>query len=300
MPASDPYAQRAGAFMKNASRQYSPRQPTIDTTKPSIARVYSYYLGGKDHFPVDREMANYAEDVVPGVTELALGNRAFVQRATRYLAAERGMRQFLDIGSGLPTDGNVHEIAHESIRDARVVYIDKDPIVQAHARALLTDNATTTVLAEDLTEPEKILKEAERTGLIDLGKPVALMLGGILHHIEDHQDPGGLTRRLCAALCPGSCLVISHFCRPDDAEFPEDADHARRLEVAFMAKLKAGRWRGTEVIRAYFGDWPLVEPGLVPLNNWRPLPPSAKVPGSYLMPARNMRLIIGGVAVKPL
>ncbi|MUL40266.1 SAM-dependent methyltransferase [Streptomonospora sp. PA3] len=286
-------------FMKRAGQAYDPVPPDIDTDKASIARVYSYYLGGKDHFQADREMADYAESVVPGVTDLALGNRAFVQRATRYLAAERGIDQFLDIGSGLPTDGNVHEIAHESIPTAHVVYVDNDPIVLAHGRALLDDSDTTVVLQNDLTRPQEVLDAAQRTGLIDLDRPLALILGGILHHLADDQDPGGIARLLRDALAPGSCLVVSHFCEPDAAESPKDAERARRLQAAFLERLKTGRWRTPAEIRDYFGDWDLVEPGVVPLNKWRPLPPDAKSNGSYTMPPRNESLILGGIAVKP-
>ncbi|WP_461003955.1 SAM-dependent methyltransferase [Streptomonospora sediminis] len=285
--------------MKRAGTANRAGPPEINTEKASIARVYSYYLGGKDHFAVDRDMANYAESVVPGVTDLALGNRAFVQRATRYLAAERGLDQFIDIGSGLPTDGNVHEIAHESVPGARVVYVDNDPIVLAHGRALLADYRTTLVISEDLTTPQQVLAAAQRTELIDLNRPVALMLGGILHHLSDEEDPGGITRLLRGSLAPGSCLAISHFCEPGSAEFPKDAERARRLQSAFLERLKTGMWRTTEAIGGYFGDWELVEPGLVPLNKWRPLPPDAKSAGTYAMPPRNENLIIGGVAVKP-
>ncbi|GAA4888542.1 SAM-dependent methyltransferase [Streptomonospora salina] len=285
-------------FMKRAGGAYTEPTP-IESDKASIARVYSYYLGGKDHFEIDRDMANYAESVVPGVTDLALGNRAFVQRATRYLAAERGIEQFLDIGSGLPTDGNVHEIAHESVPDAHVAYVDNDPIVLAHGRALLENNRTTLVLQNDLTRPEEVLTEAERLGLLDLQRPVAVMLGGILHHLSDAEDPGGIARRLRDAVVSGSCLAVSHFCEPDSAQFPDEADRARRLQAAFQERLKAGLWRTAERIQSYFGDWNLVEPGLVPLNRWRPLPPDAKSLGSYTMPPRNAKLIVGGVAVKP-
>ncbi|QBI53368.1 SAM-dependent methyltransferase [Streptomonospora litoralis] len=286
-------------FMKRAGDAYSPVVPEINTEKASIARVYSYYLGGKDHFEVDRDMANYAESVVPGVTDLAMGNRAFVQRSTRYLAAERGIDQFLDIGSGLPSDGNVHEVAHESNPRARVVYVDNDAIVLAHARALLADNNTTVVLCNDLTRPQEVLQEAENTGLIDLSRPLGLMLGGILHHLADDEDPDGIARLLREVLAPGSSLVVSHFCEPDPAELPEDARRAERLQTAFLERLKTGMWRTPDQIRAYFGDWPLVEPGLVALNKWRPLPPDAKSAGSYTMPPRNENIIVGGVAVKP-
>ncbi|WP_369406287.1 SAM-dependent methyltransferase [Nocardiopsis trehalosi] len=284
--------------MKKAGERYQP-PPNIDMTKPSIARVYSYLLGGKDHFEVDREMANYAENAVPGVTDLALGNRAFVQRAVRHLAETTGLRQFLDIGSGLPSDGNVHEIAHQAAPDCRVVYVDNDPMVLAHARALLADDRTTVVVTADLNQPADILTQAERSGIIDFGRPVGLILGGILHHLHDHEDPGRLTRELCGALAPGSHVAISHFHRPDPAAHPRDAEHARRLQKAFLDKLSTGLWRSTEEIRAYFGDWELLPPGLVPLNEWHPLPRGDDRPGAYLMPNRNRRIIVGGVARRP-
>ncbi len=285
-------------FLKNAGKRYNPPL-NIDMTKPSIARGYSYYLGGKDHFEVDRTMADHAEEVVPGTTELALGNRAFVQRAVRYLSAERGIDQFLDIGSGLPSDGNVHEIAHEDAPHAHVVYVDNDPIVLAHARALLTGDSSTVVITADLLRPQEVLHEAEKSGLIDFGRPVGLILGGILHHLHDREEPRRLTRELCDALAPGSHLAISHFHRPDSTQFPSDALRAEHLEKAFLQKLGTGRWRTHEEIASYFGDWTLVEPGMVPLNEWRPLPLSTRVPGSYRMPQRNCKLIAGGIARKP-
>ncbi|MDA2814353.1 SAM-dependent methyltransferase [Nocardiopsis sp. RSe5-2] len=285
-------------FLKRTGQKYT-EPPDIDLTKPSIARVYSYFLGGKDHFEADREMANYAEGVVPGVTDLALGNRAFVQRAARYLATEAGIEQYLDIGSGLPTDGNVHEVVHESTPHGRVVYVDKDPMVLAHARALLADNNTTIVLKADLTAPKAVLQEAVATGLIDPDRPVALMLGGILHHLQDEEDPGGITRELCDALAPGSHLVISHFCRPDAVRSPKSAKRAEALQKAFMEKLGHGLWRTREEILSYFQGWPLVEPGLVPLNDWRPLPKESAQAGNYVMPPRNKHIIIGAIAKKP-
>ncbi|MBB4930386.1 SAM-dependent methyltransferase [Lipingzhangella halophila] len=267
-------------------------------SQPNVARVYSYYLGGKDHFAVDRDMANYAEDVVPGVTDLAMANRAFVQRAVRYLA-ERGIRQFLDIGSGLPTDGNVHQIAQETIPGARVVYVDHDPMVLTHSRALLTDNATSLVIKEDLTCPQKILNAEGSRYLLDLKQPVGLILGGILHHLHDSQAPLRHTRELCDALSPGSYLAISHFCHPDAAENPTDAERAERLQQAFLEKLSTGLWRSHEEILAYFCGWEMLDPGLVPLDEWHPLPTGSSLAGSYRMPPRNRQIILGGVARKP-
>lgn len=294
MPGLDP-----PEFLKNTGQDY-PEPPDIDMTKPSIARVYSYYLGGKDHFEVDRTMANYAEGVVPGVTDLALGNRAFVQRAARLLASnDIGMDQFLDIGSGLPSDGNVHDIVHEKNSRATIVYVDNDPIVLAHARALLADDHSTSVVTADFNEPAEVLKEAALTGLIDFERPVGLMLGGIVHHIENRYDPLGSMRAYLAALAPGSHVAISHFCRPDPAHAAKSAQRAADLERAFIDKLSTGRWRTPGEIADYFGDWTLLPPGLVPLNDWHPLPSGSPVPGAYLMPPRNRSIIIGGVARKP-
>ncbi|CAM4179015.1 SAM-dependent methyltransferase [Nocardiopsis rhodophaea] len=284
-------------FLKHLGAKYNPPQQ-VDMTKPNIARVYSYFLGGKDHFEVDREMANYAAEIVPGVNEIAMGNRAFVQRAVRYLATERGIRQFLDIGSGLPTEANVHEIAHEADKDAHIVYVDKDPIVLAHARAILSDLDTTDVITADLLRPEDILTAPETRKLLDFNQPIGLMLGGILHHLSDDQDPGGVTRDLCDALAPGSFLTISHFAKPERQVHPGEHDRALSLERAFIDKLGTGRWRDREEILSYFCGWELVEPGLVPLEDWRPLPPQARVPGAYSMSSTTRLLICGGVARK--
>ncbi|WP_338022679.1 SAM-dependent methyltransferase [Allosalinactinospora lopnorensis] len=271
--------------------------PEIDMSKPSIARVYSYFLGGKDHFRVDREMANHAEGAVAGVTDLVMGNRAFVQRAVGCMA-EQGIRQFLDIGSGLPTDRNVHQIAHRTAPEARVVYVDNDPMVLAHARAFLADHGTTAAINEDLTTPRKILDAEGTRQLLDLNRPVGLVLGGVLHHLHDSEEPQRLTRELCDALVPGSHIAVSHFCRPDPEEHPADAERAERLERAFLEKLGTGRWRGHDEVLGAFCGWEMLPPGLVPLDEWRPSPVGSTGPGSYRMPTRNRRLIIGGVARK--
>ncbi|RNL86104.1 SAM-dependent methyltransferase [Halostreptopolyspora alba] len=285
------------AFLKKLSERYK-APDEIDMSKPSIARVYSYYLGGKDHFEADRDMANYAEDVVPGVTDLAMANRAFVQRAVRHMA-DLGIHQFLDVGSGLPTDGNVHQIAKETTPDARVVYVDHDPMVLTHARALLADSATCMVISEDLTNPRKIINAEGTRYLLDLKRPVGLILGGILHHLHNSQNPQRHTRELCDALAPGSHLAISHFCRPDPADHPTDAERAERLQQAFLEKLNTGLWRRHDEILAYFCGWEMLPPGLVPLDEWHPLPTGSTSAGSYRMPPRNRNLIVGGVARKP-
>jgi hypothetical protein len=247
------------------------QQPPIgvDTSKPSIARVYDYFLGGKDNFAADREVAEMAKRMDPEGADGALVNRAFLRRAVRYLAAEAGIGQFLDIGSGLPTQGNVHEVAHDVDPEARVIYVDNDPMALAHGRAILADAHTTKVVEGDLREPEEILGHPVVRGLIDFDRPVGLLLFSILHHLHDHEDPAGVTARLAAALPPGSHVAISHFANPGDRH-PRVSEHVTRFEEMFNRGMGTGRWRTRDEILAYFGDLELVEPGLVPLPDWHP------------------------------
>ncbi|GAB3497019.1 SAM-dependent methyltransferase [Nocardiopsis coralliicola] len=297
MPGIDP-----PEFLKNSAQKYL-SLPDIDMEEPSVARVYSYYLGGKDHFEADRRMARYAENAVPGVTDLALGNRAFVQRATRYMAGEAGLDQFLDIGSGLPTDGNVHEVAAETARKFGrpapcVVYVDHDPIVLAHGRALLEADTVTSVVRGDLTDAGGLLAAATGTGLLDLDRPVALVLGGILHHLAPSEDPAACSKAILDALPSGSHVAISHFHCPTPEDDAEGNRRAVALQRAFLESLGKGWWRSAADITEYFHGWELVEPGLAPLNDWRPAE-SGVSRGTYTMPARNRALISGGVARKP-
>ncbi|TQN31118.1 S-adenosyl methyltransferase [Haloactinospora alba] len=286
-------------FLKKTGENYKSSVPEPpDMSKPSIARVYSYYLGGKDHFEVDRDMAEYAESVVPIVTDLAFGNRAFVQRAVRYLSGS-GIRQFLDIGSGLPTDGNVHEIAREAMDDARVVYVDHDPIVLAHGHALLTEERTTTVVKADLTAPQELLAMCRDEEILDFTQPIGLILGGILHHLSDEEEPQRITRELRDELPSGSYLAISHFLRPEEERFPQWAAQADHLQAAFLEKLGTGIWRDHDEILAYFGDWNLREPGLVPVDDWHPLPASSRLSGECVMQQHSRHFIFGGLAQKP-
>ncbi|MBF9129012.1 SAM-dependent methyltransferase [Plantactinospora sp. S1510] len=266
--------------------------PGVDTTRPSIARVYDYYLGGKDNFAVDRKAAEMALKVTPDGAEVGRACRAFLRRSVRYLAGEAGIRQFLDIGSGLPTQGNVHEIAHQVDPQARVVYVDNDPMALAHGRALLADARTTTVVGGDLREPEKILEDPEVRQMIDFDRPVGLLLLAVLHHLHDDEGPGDITRRLTAALPSGSYLAISHFHDPGDAN-PEVSQRARRAEKVFNETLGTGRWRTHQEISAFFGDLELSPPGLVPLADWRP-------DGAGDVRHTDIyHTIVGGVARKP-
>ncbi|MFB9235844.1 SAM-dependent methyltransferase [Plantactinospora siamensis] len=266
--------------------------PGVDTSRPSIARVYDYYLGGKDNFAVDREAAEMALRVTPDGAEAGRACRAFLRRSVRYLAAEAGVRQFLDLGSGLPTQGNVHEVAQRVDPAARVVYVDNDPMALAHGRALLADSRTTAVVGADVREPDEILNNPDVRRMIDRDLPVGLLLLAILHHLHDHEDPGGVVRRLVAAVPSGSYLAISHFTDPGAAH-PEVSRRTREVEKVFNATLGTGRWRSPEEIMSFFDGLEMVSPGLVPLAEWRPdAEETAGQTDTYYT-------IFGGVARKP-
>ena len=265
--------------------------PGIDITKPSIARVYDYMVGGKDHFAIDRVVAERSLDLMPDAKEAGRACRAYLGRVVRYLAGEAGIQQFLDIGSGLPTKTNVHQVAHELNPAARVVYVDNDPMVLAHGRALLADEETSTVIQADIREPEQILSHPVVAEYLDFTRPVGLLLLSILHHINDDEDPERIARVLRDALPSGSYLAIIHFWDPAD-EHPDVSAKTRDAERVFNENLGTGRWRTRKEIMAYLGDFELVEPGLVPLAEWRPVPDetSTQTNSYYTM--------IGGVARK--
>ena len=266
--------------------------PEIDTTKPSVARVYDYMLGGKDNFEVDRQMAAKVLELVPDAPNGGKVNRAFLRRAVTFLAAEVGLRQFIDFGSGLPTQGNVHEIAQAVDPEIRVVYVDNDPIVLAHGRALLATNDVTTVIQADIRDPEAILNHPEVRQFIDFDRPVGLLMLGILHHLPDSDDPAGLVARYLAAVPSGSHLVISHFHDPGEAH-PRASAQAKESERIFNAHLGSGRWRTREELMAFFAGTELLEPGLVPLAEWRPRP------GDFTDVGSVYHTFVGAVARKP-
>ena len=182
--------------------------PEIDTSRPHPARVYDYFLDGKDHYPADRKAGEQVLEAVPTAKAMARANRAFLQRAVRFLA-RAGIRQFLDIGTGLPTRGSVHQTAHEITPNARVIYVDNDPIVLAHSRALLASEHTE-VVEGDLRKPDSILGDAGVGKAIDFDQPVAVLLVAILHFLTDHDEPDQVVGRFVEAMAPGSYLVISH------------------------------------------------------------------------------------------
>ncbi|MFI9504425.1 SAM-dependent methyltransferase [Nocardia sp. NPDC052566] len=239
----------------------------IDVTKPHPARRYDYWLGGKDNFEADRESADMVAEAFPTIRLAALENRNFLRRAVSYLAAEAGIRQFLDIGAGLPTAGNVHEIAQGIAPESRIVYVDNDPIVLAHARALLhsAPEGATAYLDADVRDPEHILTHPDLLKTIDLGQPVAIMLVAVMHFITDDIGPYGLVRKLCDALPSGSYLVMSHATSDHltKEDLAETNEANRRSGVPF-------RLRSTEEFTRFFTGFDLVPPGITSVTAWRP------------------------------
>lgn len=238
----------------------------VDLDRPSPARIYDYMLGGSHNFACDRELANQLVSVAPEIIPTAHANRAFLRRATRFLV-NAGIRQFLDIGSGIPTVGNVHEIAQSAAPDASVVYVDTDPIAVAHSAAILHGVDRAGVIRGDLRQPEEILENETVRGLIDFSRPVALLLVAVLHFVPDEEEPQRAVATLRDALPSSSYLVLSQSSPPEKIS---DEGHAVMDRYARTASRIGMRTR--EEIAVFFGDWPLVEPGLVPYHKWRPDP----------------------------
>ena len=237
--------------------------PLFDTSVPHIARVYNYWLGGKDHFAADRELAERFIKADPEVIAGVRANRAFLGRAVHFLAAKARVRQFLDIGTGIPTANNTHEVAQRAAPDSRVVYVNNDPIVLAHARALLTSepDGATDYIDADLRNTGTILAQAART--LDLARPVAVMLVGILQCIPDEDEPRAIVAALMDGVPPGSYLAISH---------PAADVHAEaRAGAAVLSEGLASpvTFRSRAAIARFFGGLELVEPGLVSTSQWR-------------------------------
>jgi hypothetical protein len=247
----------------------------INTSVAHPARIYDYLLGGKDNFRADREIAELALAATPSVREMARQNRAFLRRAVRFLAGEAGIRQFLDIGTGLPTQGNVHEIAQSVAPEASVVYVDNDPIVHAHSRALLGAPSTAVVMG-DLREPESILEDPEVGKLIDFERPVAILLVAVLHFIQDREGPGAIVGTLRDAMAPGGYLTISHGSADVSQSEPEVAAKVVR---AYQSSTAPVALRSRAEIEGFFGDFELVDPGLEQVHRWRPDGQAAAVSG---------------------
>jgi S-adenosyl methyltransferase len=237
----------------------------IDTSRPHPARMYDAYLGGKDNYAADRAAVAQVLAAVPEVRDIARANRAFLQRAVRYLAKEKGITQFLDIGTGIPTAPNVHQAAAEAAPGTRVVYVDNDPIVHAHANALLTGTGTTRVVLADLRHPQAILAHPEVRGFLDFTRPVALLLIAILHFILDAEDPVGIVAALRDGLPAGSWLALSH----GTTDF-HPAAITGTAAAAYDQATAPLVLRPRAAIEAFFDGFTLEEPGLVQAPLWRP------------------------------
>ena len=257
----------------------------IDTSTPHPARVYDYWLGGKDNFEADRQAARAAIKIFPHTVQSAVACRAFLARVVHYLAGEAGIRQFLDIGTGLPSGDNVHEVAQSAAPDSRIVYVDNDPIVLLHAETLLTSSAqgATAYLDADVRDTGRILAEAART--LDFGQPVAVLLFAIMHFIPDAQDPAGIVRTLMDPLPPGSYLAIGHHTADIHPEMEEFARHMSERNPEFRATL-----RSRAQVTGFFGGLELVPPGVVQISKWRPRSD---------LEAKAQAALWGGVARKP-
>ena len=241
--------------------------PEIDTSRPHPARIYDYTLGGKNHFAADREVADKALASWPTARIAARENRAFLGRAVRYLAGEAGITQFLDIGTGLPATGSVHEVAQEIAPSSRVVYVDNDPLVLAHARALLTSSpeGRTAYIQADLRDPRAILNSAVTREVLDFSQPIALMLVAILHFIPDEDKPAEILKTLLHALPPGSYLTASHVTGEHNRE-----ETAAARDVNRSAGITLGTRDSDEFAQLAFSGLELVPPGVVLVSEWRP------------------------------
>jgi hypothetical protein len=261
----------------------------VDTTKPHPARMYDYLLGGKNNFAVDRETAEKALQSWGTVRSAARENRAFLGRAVRFLVAEAGIRQFLDIGTGLPSANNVHEVAQDLVPSCRVVYVDNDPIVLAHARALLTSapEGKTAYIHADFRDPEKILADPAVRDTLDFTKPVALMLVAIMHFVPDEADPRRTVTTLLDALPSGSYLVASHVTDEHDPDMLAGAGRAYQ-ERGLIGQIRTSE----EFAELAFTGLEMVDPGVVLVSEWRPQ-------GSGPRPMASEVNTYGGVARKP-
>lgn len=244
-----------------------PEAPRIDTSVPHSARVWNYLLGGKENYDVDRRAAEHFQAMFPQIVDIALADRAFLGRAVRYLASGRGVRQFLDIGTGLPTMDNTHEVAQRVAPHSRIVYVDNDPLVLTHARALLSSSpeGVCDYIQADLRDPEGILRKAAET--LDFTRPIGVMLLGIMHFVHDDDEARLILRRLMDAAAPGSHLVITHATLDFDAEQTAQAD-AQEDWNQKSANPMVPRSRGA--ILALLDGLDVVDPGLVSMSRWRP------------------------------
>ncbi|WP_278262200.1 SAM-dependent methyltransferase [Nocardia sp. AG03] len=276
--------------MSHSSAAYPSAVPVgVDTTRASIARVYDAALNGKDNYEVDREVLAQVRTVAPQVNDLAWANRDFLIRACRFLA-RAGIDQYLDLGSGLPTAENTHQVVQRVNPQSRVVYVDNDPSVLVHAQALLASNSRTRIAEADIFRPLEVLTNPTVRNELDFQRPLAVFHIGTLHHYLG-EDGAALMRTYIDALPSGSFVAIAHF---HDPETPEYTDLAQRMEEKFIhSPMGSGRFRTRDEIQAMFGDLDMVAPGLVRCDDWWP-------DGPHLTPLSDVRnCILGGIGRKP-
>ncbi|MFD6023835.1 SAM-dependent methyltransferase [Streptomyces griseoluteus] len=238
----------------------------IDTSRPHSARMYDYYLGGKDHFEIDKHAAEAVASVYPGIFVCARENRAFMHRATRVLAREHGIRQWLDIGTGIPTEPNLHQVAQSVVADARVVYADNDPLVLKYAERLMRSTAEgrTAYIEADVNDPRSLLDAPELTDVLDMKRPVALSLNALMHFVPDDRDPYGIVSRLLDVLPSGSALALSH-CTPDF-----DAPTWQKVTDIYNGAGTPVQFRSRADVARFFDGLELLEPGVEVGHRWRP------------------------------
>jgi hypothetical protein len=265
--------------------------PEIDPTKPSIARVYDAFLGGKDNFEADREVCRRAMEIDPDAPVAARDLRNWLIRVVRFLVGQAGIDQFLDCGSGLPTAENVHHAAQRLAPDVTVVYVDNDPVVAAHGRALLEENSQTHFVFADLRQPAELLAHPVVRKYIDFTRPVALMQCATIHHVVDEEGPAEIMAAYIDALPSGSYVALSHFLDPGEGSDYQGL--ARQLETNLRQSVGSGECRTHARIASFLDGLELVEPGLVPVMDWWP-------DGPRLKPIADVqRLVVGAVARKP-
>ncbi|MEV4263316.1 SAM-dependent methyltransferase [Kribbella sp. NPDC049584] len=275
--------------MVDATKAPSSIPVGVDTSRASIARVYDAFLGGKDNFEVDREVLRGVQAAAPQAQDLAWSNRNFLIRACRFLAGQAGITQYLDCGSGLPTAENTHQVVQRIQPEAKVLYIDNDPVVLAHGRALLEENENTLFVSADIFDPDEVLSKPEVRDFLDFSQPIAVVQAGTLHHYIGTEG-AQIMQKYVDAVVPGSYTVISHFYNP---ETPEHSEVARKMEEKFIhSPMGSGRFRTRKELMEFFPDQELVAPGLVLCDDWWP-------DGPRLKPLNQVEeCIVGGVGRK--
>jgi hypothetical protein len=280
--------------MEGNSMSSTPASRDIDTSRPHSARMYDYYLGGKDHFEVDKQAAETVAAVYPGIFVCARENRSFMHRATRVLAREHGIRQWLDIGTGIPTEPNLHQVAQSVVPDARVVYADNDPLVLKYAERLMrsTSQGRTAYIEADVKDPTFLLNAPVLSEVLNLNEPVALSLNALMHFITDEQDPYGIVNRLLDALPSGSALALSH-CTPD-----LDPTTWQKVTDVYTNAGTPVQFRSRADVARFFDGLELLEPGITMGHRWRPDLSSADATAAE-PPTDAQVSLWTGVGIKP-